>query len=76
MAGPRFYPDDPIWVEPVTQDVTSAARYEPDLVYQTLENLFSRPGDPVLGMAGERANPETLARIRSELGQDRPLSLQ
>jgi ABC-type dipeptide/oligopeptide/nickel transport system permease component len=27
-------------------------------------------------MAGERANPETLARIRAELGQNRPLPLQ
>lgn len=34
------------------------------------------PGDPVSGMAGERANPETIARIRAELGQDRPLPLQ
>jgi len=34
------------------------------------------PGDPVQGMAGERANPETLARIRAELGQDKPLPLQ
>ena len=34
------------------------------------------PGDPVQGMAGERANPETLARIRAELGADRPLALQ
>jgi len=34
------------------------------------------PGDPVQGMAGERANPETLARIRAELGSDRPLALQ
>ncbi len=34
------------------------------------------PGDPVAGMAGERATAETIARIRSELGQDRPLPLQ
>ncbi len=34
------------------------------------------PGDPVQGMAGERASPETIARIRAELGQDRPLPLQ
>lgn len=34
------------------------------------------PGDPVQGMVGERANPETLARIRAELGADRPLPLQ
>ncbi len=38
--------------------------------------MQSLPGDPVAGMAGERANPETLARIRAELGQDRPLALQ
>jgi peptide/nickel transport system permease protein len=38
--------------------------------------MQSLPGDPVLGMAGERANPETLARIRAELGQNRPLPLQ
>lgn len=40
------------------------------LLMQTL------PGDPVQGMVGERANPETLARIRAELGADRPLPLQ
>ncbi len=34
------------------------------------------PGDPATGMAGERANAETIARIRSELGQDRSLPLQ
>lgn len=34
------------------------------------------PGDPVQGMAGERASQETLERIRKELGHDRPLPLQ
>ena len=34
------------------------------------------PGDPVQGMAGERASAETIERIRAELGQDRPLPLQ
>jgi ABC-type dipeptide/oligopeptide/nickel transport system permease component len=34
------------------------------------------PGDPVQGMAGERATAETIERIRAELGQDRPLPLQ
>ena len=47
----RFFPDDPIWREPMTQDVKNANRYEPDLAYQTLENLFWRPGDKVLGPA-------------------------
>lgn len=38
--------------------------------------MQSLPGDPATGMAGERATPETVARIRAELGQNRPLPLQ
>jgi peptide/nickel transport system permease protein len=34
------------------------------------------PGDPVVGMVGERATPETVARIRGELGLDKPLPYQ
>jgi hypothetical protein len=52
----RFYPDDPIWREPMTQDVKSAVRYEPDLTYQTIENLFWRPGDHVLGQRAKNVN--------------------
>lgn len=51
----------------------------PTLTGITLVTFFliqSLPGDPVQGMAGERANPETLARIKAELGADRPLPLQ
>lgn len=55
-AGPTFFPDDPIWTEPITQDVTNATRYEPDLVYQILENLFGTPGDPVLGTRARNVN--------------------
>ena len=49
-AGAVFYDDDPLWTEPVSQDASKVARYEPDLVYQTLEGLFSK--GPV---TGERA---------------------
>lgn len=52
----RFYPDDPIWREPITQDVKNAVRYEPDLAYQTIENLFWRPGDKVLGQRAKNIN--------------------
>jgi hypothetical protein len=55
-TGPVFFPDDPIWFEPITQDVTAATRYEPDLAYQTLENLFGAPGDPVLGTRARNVN--------------------
>jgi len=34
------------------------------------------PGDPVVGMVGERATPETISRIRSELGLDKSLPYQ
>lgn len=34
------------------------------------------PGDPALLMAGMEAGPETVARIREELGLDRPLAIQ
>jgi len=46
------------------------------ITFITFVLMQSLPGDPVLGMVGERANPETIARIRVELGQDRPLPLQ
>jgi peptide/nickel transport system permease protein len=38
--------------------------------------MKSLPGDPVVSMVGERASPETIARIRGELGLDKPLPLQ
>lgn len=34
------------------------------------------PGDPVTSMVGERASPETIARIRTELGLDRSRTYQ
>ncbi len=34
------------------------------------------PGDPVTNMVGERASPETIARIRTEIGVDRSLPVQ
>ena len=52
----RFFPDDPIWREPVTQDVKNAKRYEPDLAFQTIENLFWRPGDRELGQRAKNIN--------------------
>jgi hypothetical protein len=52
----RFFADDPIWQEPITQDVANAARYEPDLAYQTLENLFWRPGDREIGQRARNLN--------------------
>lgn len=41
---PRFYPDDPLWHEPLTH-VARIERYEPQLFFDTIENLFLKPGD-------------------------------
>jgi ABC-type dipeptide/oligopeptide/nickel transport system permease component len=38
--------------------------------------LYVAPGDPVQAMVGERADPETLARLRAELHLDDPLPTQ
>jgi ABC-type dipeptide/oligopeptide/nickel transport system permease component len=38
--------------------------------------LYVAPGDPVQAMVGERADPETLARLRAELRLDDPLPNQ
>jgi peptide/nickel transport system permease protein len=51
----------------------------PTLLGITLITFFlmhSLPGDPVTSMVGERASPETIARIRAELGHDKPLARQ
>jgi ABC-type dipeptide/oligopeptide/nickel transport system permease component len=38
--------------------------------------LYVAPGDPVQAMVGERADPETLARLRAQLHLDDPLPTQ
>jgi ABC-type dipeptide/oligopeptide/nickel transport system permease component len=38
--------------------------------------LYVAPGDPVLEMVGERADAETIARLRAELRLDDPLHIQ
>src|SRR3954466_2626915 len=38
--------------------------------------LYVAPGDPVQAMVGERADPQTLARLRAELRLDDPLYIQ
>src|SRR5688572_7100124 len=38
--------------------------------------LYVAPGDPVMAMVGERADPETIARLRRELRLDDPLYVQ
>lgn len=48
------------------------------LVVATIVFLLLRlsPGDPALVLAGDNAGPEAVARIRAEMGLDRPLLVQ
>src|SRR5262245_25200985 len=43
--GPKFYDDDPITVEPETQDASRVQPGKIDLFYDLLLNQFARPGD-------------------------------
>src|SRR5947207_2988863 len=43
---PRFYRDDPILVEPETQDASGVKPWKIDLFYDLLLNSFARPGLP------------------------------
>lgn len=45
--GPKFFSDDPLTVEPETQDAASVAPWKIDLFYDLLLNQFTRPGLPV-----------------------------
>jgi len=38
--------------------------------------MKSIPGDPVLGMVGERADPHVIAQMRQNLGLDKPFAVQ
>jgi hypothetical protein len=55
-ATPRFYDDDPLWREPASQDASSMKRYEPNLLYDVVENLFTRPGDRARDVRAKNVN--------------------
>jgi hypothetical protein len=46
LAAPKFYSDDPISVEPETQDAARVTPWSIDLFYDLLLNQFTRPGLP------------------------------
>ena len=50
-AGRKFYQDDPMAVEPETQDASGVAPWKIDLFYDLMLNQFAHPGEP----AGPRA---------------------
>ncbi len=46
------------------------------ITFITFLLLKALPGDPVQGLAGERSSPETIKRLRQELGTDKPVLFQ
>jgi hypothetical protein len=46
-TGPKFFDDDPLAVEPETQDASKVVPWTIDLFYDLLLNQFARPGLPI-----------------------------
>lgn len=46
------------------------------ITFITFSLTKALPGDPVFSMVGERASPETIEKIRKEIGSDRSIFLQ
>src|SRR5262245_3450156 len=42
-AAPRFYPDDPVWVDPDTRDIPRVAEIDLSKSYEFLVHTFSDP---------------------------------
>jgi hypothetical protein len=55
-AGLRFYADDPLAVEPETQDASGVQDRDIDLVSDLLLNMFTRPGDPTPNVRARDVN--------------------
>jgi hypothetical protein len=55
-AGPKFYPDDPVWTQADTQDASQVKSRTVDLTYDMLENSVYRPGDRVENVRAQNVN--------------------
>jgi hypothetical protein len=51
-SGTKFYSDDPIQVQPETQDASRVVSWDIDLFYDLMMNQFARPGLPPGNRAG------------------------
>ena len=55
-ATPKFLADDPIATAIDSQDASQVTEREIDLVYDTLENLLTKPGDPTPNVRAQNVN--------------------
>lgn len=55
-SGGRFHRDDPLTVEPETQDASKVREWTIDLFVDLSTNLFGHPGDPRTGVHAQNVN--------------------
>jgi hypothetical protein len=55
-AGKKFYPDDPIARVEDSQDASAVKERSIDLLYDTIENSFHRPGDSTPNVRAQNVN--------------------
>lgn len=55
-ATPKFFNDDPLWVEPSSQDASKVEPWEIDLVIDLAYNQFGNPGDPTPNVGAQNVN--------------------
>lgn len=55
-AGPRFYADDPLWIDPDTEDASKVEARRTSFAYDIVENLFFEPGDEATGQPALNLN--------------------
>jgi hypothetical protein len=52
----RFFADDPLQLEPETQDASAVSEWEIDLTIDLAINLFGRPGDSAMNVRARNVN--------------------
>lgn len=55
-ATPKFFDDDPLWIEPSSQDASKVKPWEIDLVIDLAYNQFGHPGDSTPNVRARSVN--------------------
>jgi hypothetical protein len=55
-APPKFYDDDPVWVERDHQDASAVRPWKIDLISHVLYSSFAKPGDPQVNVRAKNLN--------------------
>lgn len=55
-TAPRFFPDDPLWVEPDTEDASGVEERRTSFAYDAFENVLLGPGDSTPDVPAQNVN--------------------